>query len=196
MHYYLDGMAVDHDTRARVVVDVEHYEIHRGESYSAQYTITTAATTGHRSEVYIKTPADRGIHLIASFSVSTAGIFYFCEAPTIAAGTGTGNVAIYNRKRDETRISALQDNSLVPNSNKITTLSQAQINGDGTFATGTVIRTEPLTVGAGPRPAGGDAREAQEYILKKNTAYVFLIANTANLANAHYIQIDWYELIE
>jgi hypothetical protein len=77
--------------------------------------------------------------------------------------------------------------------NKFTTLTEAQIAGDGTWATGTVLRTEPLTVGAGPKPVGGDTRATEEYILKANTKYVFLLTNTAASANTHTILIDWYE---
>ena len=33
----------------------------------------------------------------------------------------------------------------------------------------------------------------EEYILKANTKYVFLITNTAASANDHLIEIDWYE---
>ena len=168
--------------------------IHQGHSFTGYYTITTAATDGHRSGIYIKTPASKPlIKLIVSFSASTAASFSICEAPTIAANTGTHGVVIYNRYRDSIAQSHVFDNATIPAVNKFTTLTEAQIAGDGTWATGTVIRTEPLEVGAGPKPAGGSSSDTQEYILKKNTAYVFLLTNTVALANTHHILIDWKE---
>ena len=186
---------LDNLTTAVKVIDYAHHEIHDGNSFTAQYTITTAATDGHRSGIYIKTPAAGGklVHMTVSFAASTAATYSICEAPTIAANTGTDTSIIYNRYRDNTTTSGCLNNAAVPTANYITTLSQAEIFADATFATGTVLRTAPLTVGAGPKPAGGDSRDTEEYILKAGTAYVFLITNTAASANAHYIQLDWYE---
>ena len=190
------AMRLDSSTHALEIIDYAHHEIHGGSSFTAHYTITTAATSGHRSGLYIKTPSTasgKKIHLIVEFSASTAADFSICEAPTIAANTGSHAVAIYNRKRDSTKTATVTDNATSPAANKVTTLSEAQIAGDGTWATGTIIRTAPLTAGAGPKPAGGSSRGSQEYILKAATAYVFLITNTAASANAHHILIDWYE---
>lgn len=185
-------LLIDNLSKSQVIIDVGHYYIHEGDSFTAYYTVTTAATNGHRSGLYLKTPSESpSVKLIVSFSASTAAIFSICEAPTIAANTGTHNNAIYNRCRDSIKISHLLDNSTTPLVNKVTTLTEAQIAGDGTWATGTVIRTEPLVAGADPKPAGGSGSDAQEYILKSNTKYVFLLTNTVALANTHHILIDW-----
>jgi len=187
-------LKIDDLNNCQVMMDIGHHMIHQGHSFTGYYTITTAATDGHRSGIYIKTPASKPlIKLIISFSASTAAIFSICEAPTIAANTGTHGVVIYNRYRDSIAQSHVFDNATIPAVNKFTTLTEAQIAGDGTWATGTVIRTEPLEVGAGPKPAGGSSSDTQEYILKKNTAYVFLLTNTVALANTHHILIDWKE---
>ena len=132
--------------------------------------------------------------MVVSFSASTAANFLICEAPTIAANTGTAHAqTIYNRDRNSSNASVCFDNATAPAVNKFTTLAEAAIAGDGTWATGAVIRTEPLVAGAGPKPAGGSGRDAQEYLLLDNTAYVFFITNTVALANTHHILLDWYE---
>jgi hypothetical protein len=182
-------------TNSITIIDYGHHEIHGGSSFTAYYSVTTAATNGHRTGLFIKTPAAGGklCHLIVSFASSTAADASICEAPTIAANTGTHGVAIYNRYRDSATASGVYDNATVAAVNKFTTLTEAQIAGDGTWAVGTVIRSAPLAIGTGPKPAGGDGRDAQEYILKANTKYVFLLTNTAASANTHHILIDWYE---
>ena len=184
---------LDLSTHALETIEYEHHEIHSGSSFTAYYTITTAATNGHRSGLYIRTPISKEIHAIVSFSASVAANFAICEAPTIAANTGTHAVQTYNRFRDSSKTSLVKDNANTPAANKYTTLSEAQIAGDGTWATGTVLRTEPLQTGVGPKPAGGTSRGNQEYILKSDTKYVFLLTNTVATANVHHILCDWYE---
>ena len=187
---HLDGM-----THILETITDEHHETHEGHAFSASYAITTAATDGHRSGLYIKTPSseETTLHMIFIISASTAANYSICEAPTIAANTGTHAVAIYNRYRDNANESKGQDNATSPARNKVTTLSEAEIAGDGTWATGTVLQSRPLEAGSGPKPAGGTTRGTQEWLLKASTAYVLLITNTAALANAHYMEFEWYE---
>ena len=185
---------LDTITHVLSVIEYGHHEIHGGSSFTAHYALTTAATNGHRSGLYIKTPLTAPlVHAIIQFSASTAAIYTLCEAPTIAANVGTHANVIFNRYRDSATLSGCFDNAAAPAVNKFTTLTEAQIAADATWATGTILRTAPLVMGAAPKAAGGATRETQEYILKANTKYVFLITNTAADANAHHILVDWYE---
>jgi len=190
-------LEIDPITRALNVIETDHHQIHEGVLFTAYYTVTTASTNGHRSGLFIKTPpaSENSVrcHLIAAFASSTAATLSVCEAPTIAANVGTHTSLIYNRFRDASNISKCLNNATTPVPGYITTLTEAQIAADGTWATGTILRTEPLTVGTGPKPAGGSARGEQEYILKADTKYVFLLTNTSADANTHHILIDWYE---
>jgi hypothetical protein len=190
-------LEIDPINRGLHCIESEHHEIHESTSFTAYYTVTTAATDAHRSGLFIKTPPTdentERVHMLVSFAASTAANFSICEAPTIAANIGTHTGIIYNRFRDSSRISKCKNNATVPLLGYYTTLTEAQIAADGTWATGTVIRTEPLRVGDAPKPAGGSSRGTQEYILKADTKYVFLITNTAASANTHFILIDWYE---
>lgn len=178
------------------VIDSEHHEIHEGTSYSAYYTRTTASTDNHRSGIYIKTPAKSintlRAHVVVSFASSAAAKYEICEGVTIDANAGTHTGDIINRFRDSTRVSGCLSNATVPVAGKFTTLDETQIAA-ASFASGTVIRTAPLQVGVGPRTAGGGSRGAQEYILKADTAYVFLLTNVGANANVHHILLDWYE---
>ena len=188
--------SVDGMTTALKTISYEHHEIHSGSSFHAYYNITTAATSGHQSGLYIKTPAAGGklCHLIVAFQASVAADMSVCEAPVIAANTGTAHgVTIFNHYRDSIKASGCFDNATSPAVNKVTNLAEAAFNGDATWTTGTVIMKEPLVVGSGPKPAGGNTRGTQEWILKANTAYVFMITNTVATANVHHISLDWYE---
>lgn len=181
-------------SNALVVIPSDHAEIHDGKSFTAIYTRTTAATAGHRSGIYLKTPnTSTRIHAVISFAASVASVFSICEAPTIAANVGTHTSVPYNRDRNSSEASVVINNATSPAANKYTTLDETQIAADGTFATGTVIRTAPILAGSGPFASGGSERGEQEYILKANTAYIFLLTNSNATATVHYIYVDWYE---
>jgi hypothetical protein len=189
---------VDLKTGASITCDVDHHLIHDSESYTAYYTVTTAATDDHRSGLYIKTPAAINnvyYHAVISFGSSAAAEYFILEAPTIAANIGTHGLFARNRDRSSSETSGVRDNATSPGVGKYTTLTEAQIAGDGTWATGTVLRNAIMQSGVGPVVAGGSSRGAQEYILAAGTAYVFMIQNIGANANTHIIQVDWYEHI-
>jgi len=179
------------------IIESDHHQLHEGYSFSAYYTVTTAATDAHRSGLFIKTPPTtentNRVHAVVEFAASTAANFSICEAPTIAANIGTHTGQIINRFRGSSNISGCFNNATAPARGCFTTLTEAQISGDVTWATGTILRTEPLRVGDSPKPAGGQGRGSQEYILLPDTKYVFLLTNTAASANTHFILVDWYE---
>ena len=194
VHVLNHALNSDGITNALKIIEYEHHEIHSGSSYHAYFNNTTAATAGHRSGLYIKTPvAGPHVHIVVEFSCSVAADLSICEAPTIAADTGTHTGVIFNRYRDSTKTSGCRNNAAIPVANRFTTLDNAQIVADGTWAVGTQFMNEPLVAGAGPKPAGGSSRDSQEWVLKANTAYVFLITNTVATANVHHISIDFYE---
>ena len=185
-------LRVDSSTHSLQTLTYEHHEIHEGRSFSASYSLTTAATDGHRTGIYLKTPSEREMHMVMSFSATTAANLSIHESPVIDANAGTHTTPIYNRDRNSLNTSGCKNNATAPLAAFITTLTEAQIAG-ASFTAGTVLRTEPLRVGDSPKPAGGANRDAAEYILKKDTAYIFLLTNTAASANTHYILVDWYE---
>ena len=186
------GPIVEAMTLAQPTIDYGHHEIHGGSSFTVQYSRTTAATANHRSGIYLLTPATPLLHMIVSFSSSIAAVFSICEGVTFTANIGTHGVAIYNRYRDSVKASTVKDNATSAAANKITTIDETEF-GNGSFNAGTVIRTEPLEAGTGPKPAGGGGRDAQEYILAASTKYIFMITNTPATANVHHILLDWYE---
>jgi len=180
---------------ALITIDQGHREIHEGDSYTALYTITTAAALGARSGILIKTPAaPKGVHMLGSFACSAASDARLCEAPTVTANVGSHGNVIYNRLRGSANTSGIFDNATVPVVNKFTTLTEAQIAGDGSFALGTVLRTFPVSIGTGPQQTGGTSRADSEYILAANTKYLVLLTTTSGSATTHWLLLDWYEV--
>lgn len=186
------GPIVEAITLAQPTIDYGHHEIHGGSSFTVQYSRTTDATAGHRSGIYLLTPATPLLHMVVSFSSSIAAVFSICEGVTFTANIGTHGVAIYNRYRDSVKVSGVFDNATTAAANKVTTIDETEF-GNGSFNAGTVIRTEPLEAGTGPKPAGGASRDSEEYILAASTKYIFMITNTPATANVHHILLDWYE---
>ena len=183
---------LDVSTHAQNTIDYAHHEIHDGSAFTAYYTVTTAATAGHRSGLYIRTPIGIEIHLVASFSSSIAAVFSIHEDVVLDVNEGTNAVVIYNRHRNSAKVSNCKDNATNPAAGYCTTWTEAQIAA-ANLGAGTILRTEPLEAGTGPKPAGGVGRDSQEYILKQDTRYLFMITNTPATANTHHILIDWYE---
>ncbi len=185
---------IDPNTHAIETIENEHYEIHGGSSFTAYYTRTTDATDVHRSAIYLLTPVCcPDLHLVIHFSASFAAFFTICEGATIDINTGTNGVTILNRNRNSIKTSKARDNATAHTVNAITTFTEVQIAA-ANFVCGTTIRTEPIIAGGGPKPAGGEYRGVQEYILKRNTPYIFLLTNVGANANVHHIHIDWYEI--
>lgn len=183
---------VDLDTHAVYTMDYEHHEIHAGSSFTTFYALTTAATDAHRTGIYIRTPVDKEIHMVATFACSTAATATILEAPTLDANEGTHTLAILNRNRASSATSLIRNNATAQAAGYITTLTEAQI-ANINLTGGTALHTYPLVAGSGPKPDGGAARGEQEWVLKKDTKYVFYITNTAASANNHLIMLDWYE---
>ena len=188
--------SVDSTTLAMHTVDHATVGIQEGHAFSAYYTRTTDATATHRSGIYMLTPATPYFSMVVSFSASVAAVFAICEAPTFTANIGTHGVAVFNRRRVAgSGNSTCIDNATAAAANKITTLNETEFAA-GSFAAGTVLRTGPLQVGVGPKPAGGASRDTQEYILKPATKYIFMLTNTPDTANVQHILLDWHEHTE
>jgi len=172
------------------VINVPNLELETmlGNVYAAQYALTTAATSGHRTAIFLNSMRSSTLYMRVSFSASVAADYLICEAPTIAVNVGTHAHPVYNRLRDSLNISHINDNKTVATLGAVTTLTEAEIAADLTFAEGTVLFQAPIN------PATGLNYESENVIvLKENTNYIFMIKNTVATANKHVIKLDWLE---
>jgi hypothetical protein len=173
-------------------IDYVHQEIHEGNAFVSVYKTITANANSVRSAILFKT-GEKEIHIVASFSCTTAANAGIYEAPTVASNVGIHTNIPINRNRTSTKTSTIISNATVPLSNRYTTLTEAQIVADGTFALGTELILEPLKTTSGVNALGGESRGQQEYVLNPDTKYLFIIQNTVASINDQLIILDWYE---
>jgi hypothetical protein len=185
---------IDDSTNTLQVIEYEHHEIHSGSSFHVSYSVVTASSDDDVTAIAFKTPnTTKWLHLVATFACSGAAEAIMTEgALTIAdRGDGTDKVVL-NRNRNSSTTSTVLSWEDTPTVGSVTTMNETEWTAVGVSG-GTELYHEWLAAGTGPKPAGGVARGTQEWVLKKNTDYVFRLQNTGASANAHSISLDWYE---
>lgn len=186
------GDTTEQKTLALINLTHGHHEIHKGSSFCADYTITTAATDDHRTAIGFNTPnTAKWGHLTIIISASQPAEFFLDEAPTIDDDAGTQKT-ILNRNRNSPTISVMTSLESAPTANQVTTFTEAQIAA-ASYSAGTIIENPQFSGGQGPFAIGGSLRGTQEIILKQNTKYLFFLQNVGANANVHYIQLNFYE---
>ena len=182
---------LDSSTFALSAIEYEHHEIHGKRSFACHYT-QEVSDTGDKSIIAFKTPdTDRGIHIVMSIAAQDAALAYILEAPTITDNAGA-TLTVFNRYRDGTLVeSGVIDRSQNPDAaNAATFFTEATM---GAVTSGTKLEEVQMIVGQGPRTLGGSARGSQEWVLKRNTLYAFVIESLNANDNLHNIRLDWYE---
>jgi hypothetical protein len=172
------------------MIDYQHAKIHDGRSFICSYT-QTVSDTNDKSIIAFKTGTGRLCHMVMAASATAAATAYVLEAPTIADNAGTGVVTVYNRYRDSTNTSEIIDTYTNPDTAGRAFYFSETDQGDVTG--GTTIASIPIGAVAGPFPVGGRERAQQEYILKANTLYAFVVNSSTDDDNIHWIELDWYE---
>lgn len=179
-----DIITIDDATRAIVTIEYEHYQIHAGSSFKSDINTDDLKNEGNNDALHISftTPDTvRWAHIVIYGWASGAADLSIVEAPT-GGVVGGNNLAIFNRNRNSSTISALI-------STDDTTANQ--VTQDATAPTGgTEIHHWKL--GAGKNKIGGDNRGNEEFILNQNTTYSLRLASTVAAIRAQ-LTIEWYE---
>ena len=151
-------------------IDFAHCEIHEGESFTASHKADVA--NGANLDLLIVTPnTDVEAHFTYELDVEAETEISLYEAVTATAGTA---VAAYNRDRNSANAATV-----------VVTHTPTGIT-EGT----TLIRSFHLGSG---KSFGGGERAVHEFILKKNTKYLFRLTNATTSANYMAVKLDWYE---
>ena len=176
-------------TGASVTVDSPHHEIHDGNSYVCHYS-QTVSDTDDQSIIAFKTGSLKYLHCSVSASCSTAAVAYIYEAPTITDNTGA-SLTVYNRRRvgTPTATTVIRTNT---NPDEVGAMYFTE-STMGNVTGGTKIAHIPIIAGAGPKAVGGIARDTQEWILKLDTLYAFMLNSSSDADNVMWIEVDWYE---
>jgi hypothetical protein len=162
----------DSATGALNVMPYEHHEIHDGSSFTCSYTVDLAQSAS--ANLLIVTPdTTKWAHFGYEVDVEVEAHVYIYEAPTATAAANP--IVAYNRDR----------NSLTAATVVVTHTPTSVTEGT------TLIREAHL---GSLKNVGGESVDAQEFILKQNTKYLFRVTNVINNApNYITIRLNWYE---
>jgi len=193
MTVFHPALNADGATNALRTISYEHHEIHSGSAFHVGYSVTTASSDDDVTGIMFKTPnTTKWLHLVATFNCSAPAEAIINEAPTLADSGDGADKVVLNRNRNSDTTSTVASLEDTPTVGSVTTMNETQW-GDVGVSAGTELEHEFLAGGSGPKAIGGTARGTQEWVLKKNTIYVFYLQNTGASANAHSISLDWYE---
>ena len=166
------AIRVDDKTRALVLIDTIHHEIHEGELFYSDNSDVLA--NGGVVNYLLTTPdSDKAIHLAYVVDGTAVTQIDLYEA-TDKAGVASVNVFNANRL----------------SSNPPTMTIKKGLNGGTTY--GTLIKTHKSGSATGASSRTSASIRAGEVILKKNTKYILRVTSgTAdNLTNTKF---EWYE---
>jgi len=180
-------------TGAAVTIEYEHHEIHDGNFFHSWYG-QTVSDIGDKTIIAFRTPvAPTRLHLIAHYLCAGAAEASVFEAPTVTNNTGA-TLTVYNRDRDSLVTSGIWDTSQTPDvqgqATYFTEVTQGNVTG------GTEIWHAILALGTDNKPAGGELRGLNEWILKANTLYAFVLESKTDDDNSCMVRLNWYELEE
>jgi hypothetical protein len=170
--YIVGNSGIDASTETLQTIDYAHHEIHSGSSFTASYQIE-AANAANMDILMVTPDTTKEIHFIYEIDVEGEAQLYIYEAPTATAAANP--IVAYNRNRIGTPDDATFVLTHTPTI--ITTGS-------------TIIRSHHM--GAG-KSLGGGSRSLHEFVLKRNTKYLFRITNLTVSANWFNTTLNWYE---
>lgn len=170
---YNTDLKLDALEQALHVITASHYQIHEGESFLASKA--AAANSSDTLEVYVKTPNSmKEIHMFFRLTGALETKFEIFEG-TSKTYNASNKLTPYNRNR---------------NSNTSSSITDADIcHTPGGSGDGTSLISETIADG---KFSGGTRDTGDEWILKRNTAYLIRLTSNAN-SNNLTVELDWYE---
>lgn len=153
------------------VIDITHAMVHRGQFFSVSKTATLAAAA--TLDILLTTPnTDTVAHMTAEITTDTLCTGALYEGTTVS-DAGTAMTEINN------------------NRNSTTTATVVATHTPTVTGAGTALLVQNIGAG-GLQRIGGSAANRHEYMLKKNTKYLFRVTAASNDTNCD-IAIYWYE---
>jgi hypothetical protein len=191
----IDQVRIDGATNSLQSITFPHYEIHHGDSYHLTYE-NLCTNGGEKTIIAFKTPdTTQWLHAIFFAAATSISRMAILEAPSIDLDEG-GWIDPHNRDRNSASSSVIQSLDTTP-------FASASVYNEASAAAANITPITTLQTvvfgQAGGNPAragaGGIARGAQEWILKRNTQYAFAIESLDATDNYHTIEVNYYEHI-
>jgi len=175
------------------IIDLEHLKIHDSDSFVCHYS-NTVTNTGEMTVIAFNTPDTAGwVHVVVEYTATALARALLIEAPSIDVDEGAALV-LFNRNRNSARASGVLSIETVPVANRATSYNEVQAAGANiTINAAKTVSEHHIGGGAGPFGTGGGQVQRDEYILKQNTQYAFILEALNNLDNVHNLHVSWYE---
>lgn len=166
----IGGAMMDFDALHTVSIDYAHQKTHEGKSYHAGRYFGTVADLG--TAILSLGAGTIAPHVLMNVSVGGNADVIVTEGGTITGGTA---VTIFNKNR---------------NSDSVCLATAVH---SGTLTGGTVIYSEIIPGGSGPKPAGGNSRSEAEWMIRTSKLTTIQVINVSGAAFACSVGIDFYE---
>ena len=185
--------ARDGISNALCVIDFEHHEIHEGDHFVCHYA-GEVTNTGEMTVIAFNTPdTAEWLHVVVEYTATAFARALLIEAPSIDVDDGT-DLAIFNRDRNSTKESGVSTIETVPEVNKATSFDEGEAGGANiTITAANTVSEHHIGGGSGPFGTGGGQMQRDEYILKQDTQYAFILEALNDDTNIHNIHVSWYE---
>ena len=175
-------------------IDFEHHKIHESDSFVCHYA-GEVTNTGEMTVIAFNTPDTTGwVHVVVEYTSTALARALLIEAPSIDVDEGAALV-IFNRDRNSAKASGVLSVETVPVANRATSYDETQAAGANITinAANTVSEHHLGGVAVGPGGTSGSQMQRNEYILKQNTQYAFILESLNDDTNIHNLHISWYE---
>ncbi len=197
-------VALDKTSRALVVIQNDHRQIHEGVSFAA-HNAQEVTDIGKRSAITFQTPdTAKWAHMVVTVQSTDETVALLLEDLVIDSGSAGEPAALtaFNRNRNSLITSGVISQHATPTTGDVSVWTEALLQdagaGDADWAVTTETELARIALGAAINPAksfGGVSRGTQEYILKQNTVYMILMTSGTANDNIMQITLDWYETI-
>jgi hypothetical protein len=185
-------VTIDNSTHAMTTVDYAHHEIHSGDMFTCHFSQTAPTNAGEMTIIAFTTPnTTKYLHCFAIASSTAASTFSIYEVSDLDLDEGT-DLAIYNHNRNSSKTSGVLTLETVAETGEATSFTVAQAAG-ATLSTAIPLYQRFLGAAAAGSDTGGETRSDNEYVLKANTQYAFVVASTTADDNTHNIMLHFYE---
>lgn len=181
-------IGIDVITRALIIIDYSHHEVHAGNHYHATYSVADIGAQSSPDDMITlswTTPdTTEWLHLIFAAICSSGARVRLIEGKTGGGLSPTGLIQSYNSNRNSSNNSVILD---------VAGANQSQVSFDATLFTGGIVLVDEHigADGQGNSFIGGESRGDQEFILKQDTPYQLSIFEVDNVPGT--LQMSWYE---
>ena len=186
-------VARDGVSGALTTIDFEHHEIHEGDHFVCHYA-GEVTNNGEMTVIAFNTPdTAEWVHVVVEYTATAFARALLIEAPSIDVDDGTA-LLIFNRDRNNGRASGVLSIETVPVANRATSYDETQAGGANiTINAANTVSEHHIGGGSGPFGTGGGQMQRDEYILRRNTQYAFLLEALNADTNIHNLHVSWYE---